>query len=83
MSTTSEARPLTAVDTLHPSPGEIVEVLDGEVLVFATGSDGHRTPLCTAQAGSVVVGCDPAEDGATLLVTGLPGTEVRDRARHR
>lgn len=77
MSTTSHARPLTAVDTLHPAPGEVVEVLAGEVLVFATGSDGHRTPLCTARAGSVVVGCDPADDGATLLVTGLPGTEVR------
>ena len=77
MSTTSEARPLTAVDTLHPSPGEIVEVVQGEVLVFATGSDGHRTPLCTAQAGSIVVGCDPADDGARLLITGLPGTEVR------
>ena len=77
MSTTSQARPLTAVDTLHPAPGEVIEVLVGEVLVFATGSDGHRTPLCTARAGSIVVGCDPAEDGATLLVTGLPGTEVR------
>ena len=77
MSTKSQVRPLTAVDTLHPAPGEVIEVMSGEVLVFATASDGHRTPLCTARAGAVVVGCDPAEDGATLLVTGLPGTQVR------
>lgn len=77
MSTTSEARRLTAVDTLHPTPGEAIEVLAGEVLVFAEGSDGHRTPLCTASEGHVVVGCDQADDGSKLLVTGLPGTEVR------
>ncbi len=77
MSVTSNARRLTAVDTIHPAPGEVVEVLAGEVLVFALGSDGHRTPLCTARHGEVIVGCDAADDGARLLVTGLPGTEVR------
>jgi ABC-type bacteriocin/lantibiotic exporter with double-glycine peptidase domain len=77
MSQTSQARPLTAVDTLNPAPGEVIEVLVGEVLVFAVGSDGHRTPLCTAHHGQVIVGCDQADDGSSLLVTGLPGTEVR------
>lgn len=77
MSTTSQIRPLAAVDALNPAPGEVIEVLVGEVLVFAVGSDGHRTPLCTARHGQVIVGCDPADDGAALLVTGLPGTEVR------
>lgn len=77
MTTTSQVQSLTAVDTLHPSPGQVVEVVAGEVLVFATDSEGHRTPLCSVQAGSVVVGCNPADDEATLLVTGLPGTQVR------
>jgi len=77
VSTTSQVRPLTAVDTLRPEPGEVIDVLQGEVLVFAVGTDDHRTPLCTARAGSVVVGCNTAPDGATLLVTGLPGAQVR------
>lgn len=73
----ADARPLTAVDTLTPSAGDVVDVLEGEMLVFSLSPDGRRTPLCTVAAGSVVVGCSPADEGETLLVTGLPGTQVR------
>lgn len=73
----ADARPLTAVDTLTPAAGDVVDVLEGEVLVFSLSPDGRRTPLCTVAAGSVVVGCSPAAEGETLLVTGLPGTQVR------
>lgn len=77
MTTDALARSLTAVDTLSPAAGEVVAVLEGEVLVFALGTDGRRTPLCTVPAGGVVVGCGVATNGESLLVTGLPGTQVR------
>ena len=57
--------------------GEVIVVLEGEVLVFALGTDGRRTPLCTVAAGDVVAGCAAPADGESLLVTGLPGTRVR------
>ena len=76
MTTDALARSLTAVDTLSPAAGEVVAVLEGEVLVFALGTDGRRTPLCTVPAGGVVVGCGVAANGESLLVTGLPGTQV-------
>lgn len=77
MSAEAPLRALTAVDSLNPAPGEVVDVLEGEVLVFAVGGDGHRMPLCTVSRGGIVVGCTTAADGAALLVTGLPGTQVR------
>lgn len=77
MTTEAAVRPLTAVDTLSPGVGEVIVVLEGEVLVFALGTDGRRTPLCTVAAGDVVAGCAAPADGESLLVTGLPGTRVR------
>ena len=77
MTTSAQTRALTAVDTLRPARGEVIDVIEGEVLVFAVGEDDHRTPLCSVTRGDLVVGCDRAPDGASLLVTGLPGTEVR------
>lgn len=67
---------LTAVDTLCPEPGEIVHVLEGSVLVFAQDEADRRIPLTQVDAGGCVVGCLPAH-GAHLLLTGLPGTRVR------
>ena len=70
---------LTAVDTMCPEPGEIVEVLEGSVLVFAQDEADRRLPITQVEAGGCVVGCLPAH-GAHLLLTGLPGTRVRQRA---
>ena len=76
----AQARPageaLSAVDVLHPGPGEVVEVLAGEVLVFATAPDRARIPICQVPAGGLLAGCAPVE-GARLLVTGIGGTRVR------
>ena len=77
MTTEAAVRPLTAVDTLSPGVGEVIVVIEGEVLVFALGTDGRRTPLCTVAAGGLVAGCAAPDDGESLLVTGLPGTHVR------
>lgn len=77
MTTEAAVRPLTAVDTLSPGVGEVIVVLEGEVLVFALGTDGRRTPMCTVAAGGLVAGCAAPAEGESLLVTGLPGTHVR------
>ena len=68
--------PLSAVDVLHPGPGEVVEVLAGEVLVFALDVEERRIPLATVAAGHLLVGCATV-DGARLLATGIGGTRVR------
>ena len=77
MTSTAGIQALTAADTLTPAAGEVVSVLEGEVLVFSLGNDARRTPICTVPAGGIVVGCDAATGADTLLVTGLPGTRVR------
>lgn len=68
---------LTASDIVTPGRGEVLEVLDGTVLVFSQAPDGRRIPTATLRPGDVVAGADPTPDGARLLVTGLPGTRVR------
>lgn len=54
-----------------------MEILDGEVLVFATDVAGRRIPLTAVPAGQQVIGCAPTPDGIEMLVTGVPGTKVR------
>lgn len=75
MTSRTEQR-ITAVDVVHPAAGEVVEVVDGEVLVFALDAAQRRLPLATVTAGGVVAGCEPTA-GCRLLATGLPGTVVR------
>lgn len=72
----SAAIHLSAIDTAEPGPGELLEVLTGEVLVFAVDTDGRRVPLTAVPAGSALVGCG-AESGVRLLAAGVPGTEVK------
>lgn len=71
-------RHLGAADVLAPSPGEVVEVVAGEVLVFASEAASRRIGLTTVAAGGVVVGCGGFGE-VQLVVTGLPGTVVRHR----
>lgn len=71
-------RELVASEVLRPGPGELIEVLAGTALCFASDATGRRIPLTQVQAGASVVGCLPAH-GGELLVTGVPGTRVRLR----
>ncbi len=69
-------QPLSAVDVRLPGVGEVLTVLEGEVLVFAQSGTGRRIPVTVVPAGSAVVGCAPTSDGFRLLATGLAGTRV-------
>lgn len=73
----NEILTLTAADVVTPGAGEIVDVVDGTVLVFTEAPDGRRIPTATLGPGELAVGCDASSDGARLLMTGLPGTRVR------
>ena len=72
----SSPQALSAVDVLYPEAGEVVEVLRGEVLVFAQDPTGRRIPVAVVPAGGAIAGCSATEDGSRLLATGLAGTEV-------
>ena len=72
----SDRQGLSAVDVLFPGVGEVVEVLEGEVLVFAQDASGRRIPVAVVPAGGAVVGCAPSEAGTRLLATGLASTQV-------
>lgn len=76
--TTYVERELVASDVLRPAPGELIEVLAGTALCFASDSTNRRIPLTQVQAGASIVGCLPAH-GGELIVTGVPGTRVRLR----
>lgn len=69
-------RSLSATDVLYPGPGEVVAVRAGSVMVFAEETSGRRAPLVTVGSGRLLVGCATRADGARMLITGLPGTEV-------
>lgn len=69
-------RTLSASEVLYPARGEVLKVLAGSALVFAEEVSGRRAPLLTIASGESMVGCGPRADGARMLVTGLPGTEV-------
>jgi ABC-type bacteriocin/lantibiotic exporter with double-glycine peptidase domain len=58
--------------------GSVVEVLTGELLVFAELPTGRRLPLMTRKSGQIVVGCEPASSGARLFVTGQIETTMRE-----
>jgi ABC-type bacteriocin/lantibiotic exporter with double-glycine peptidase domain len=70
---------LSAMHSLRPRAGTVLEILEGEVLVFAVDSSGRRIPLANVPAGDVVIGCAPTSEGIEMLVTGVPGTKVRQR----
>jgi ABC-type bacteriocin/lantibiotic exporter with double-glycine peptidase domain len=73
----TQTRSLSAVDVLYPGVDEVIEVLEGQVLVFAQDPAGRRVPIGVVAGGGVVVGCAPTSDGTRLLTTGLAGTRVR------
>ena len=72
--------PLTAVDVLYPSAGEVIDVVAGQVLVFAQDASERRIPVAVVDAGGLVVGCSPAAGPIRLLATGMPGTVVTRRS---
>lgn len=67
---------LSATDVLYPGPGEVIAVHSGGVLVFAEEPSGRRAPVANVASGRLLAGCAPRDDGARMLITGLPGTEV-------
>lgn len=69
------AEPLTAIDLRRPGPGSAMMVASGQALVFAEDRDGARVPVCAMSAGGLIVGCS-----GPMLVTGLPGTTIREVA---
>ncbi len=68
-------RPLTAVDLLELAPGEVLDVISGDVIVFVQDGDGPRCPLLTLRAGERAVGAQVPPRGQVFM-TGLPGTSV-------
>ena len=68
---------LTAAEHLRPGGGTVIEVISGEVLVFAITPTGHRLHLARLASGSIAVGCTPTSEGTSLVVTGLRDAEVR------
>ena len=68
---------LSAVDVLSPRPGELVEVVAGEVLAFAIRADGVRYLLGLLTAGQVATGCATTSEGANMLLVGSQGAQVR------
>jgi ABC-type bacteriocin/lantibiotic exporter with double-glycine peptidase domain len=73
---------LSATTVLYPTSGEVVECVAGSMLVFAQRRDGRRLPLLTVNPGEYAFGSSPTEDGERILLTGMPGTEVRRRSLH-
>jgi ABC-type bacteriocin/lantibiotic exporter with double-glycine peptidase domain len=68
---------LSGAQGLSPGRGEVVLVDAGSVLVFAEESTGRRLPLTTLGPGDLAVGCSTTATNHRLLLTGLPGTQVR------
>ena len=68
---------LSAADVIYPGPGDEVRVMTGKVLVFALDGSDRRIPITELADGDALVGCAPTAPGVRMLVTGLPGTEVR------
>ena len=68
-------RPLTAVDLLELAPGETLDVISGDVIVFVQDGDGPRCPMLTLRAGDRAVGARVPARGQVFM-TGLPGTSV-------
>lgn len=74
-------RALSASDLITLEPGTALEVVSGDVLVFVHHDDGPRCPLMTLRTGEWAVGVRVAA-GIRLVLTGLPGTEVREHQLH-
>jgi hypothetical protein len=70
-------RTLNASDTLTLAVGQGLSVDEGRVLVFVLTGDDRRLPLAETAAGGTLAGCSLGADGERLLITGLPGTQVR------
>jgi len=73
-----DGRHLSGDETFYPSPGSVIEVLAGELLVFVELPSGRRLPLMTRARGEIAVGCLPTATGSRLLVTGQMDTTVRE-----
>jgi ABC-type bacteriocin/lantibiotic exporter with double-glycine peptidase domain len=71
---------LSATTVLHPTSGEVIECVAGAMLVFAQCSDGRRLPLLTLNPGECAFGSSATEEGERILLTGMPGTEVKRRS---
>ncbi len=68
-------RPLTAVDQLELAPGEALNVVTGDVIVFVQDGDGPRCPLLTLRPGDTAIGASAPSRGQ-LFMTGFPGTTI-------
>ena len=68
---------LSAVNVLNPRRGEIIEVVAGEVLAFAIRADGVRYLLGLLTSGQVAAGCTNTSEGASMLLVGSQGAQVR------
>ncbi len=69
--------PIPGAAAARPAAGEVIEVVSGEVLVFAELPSGRRLPMTSVAAGCLVVGCEPTEAGITLLVIGQADAMIR------
>ena len=78
MTSPTEIKEFTGVVAIHPAAGNTLEVLTGELLVFAELANGRRLPITRMQSGSIMTGCSITDSGTRLLVTAQQGTTVRE-----
>ena len=67
---------MSATDVVWPAAGEVIDVVAGEVVLFAVAADGLRTALATVSVGDLAVGCAATDEGLRMLAVGLPGSAV-------
>lgn len=72
----SEVSALSATDVVWPRAGEVIEVVEGDVVLFAVAPDGLRTALTMVSVGEIAVGCTGSDEGQRMLAVGLPGAAV-------
>ncbi|MEI8051673.1 MAG: hypothetical protein WCI12_09585, partial [Actinomycetes bacterium] len=72
----TDARELNPADRIALDSGEAIEVISGEVLLFAQRPDGRRIELTKLSSGQLAVGCETTSNGTSLLIIGLPGARV-------
>ena len=73
----NDVQDISGSDAIEPNSGQVIETINGTILVFALTEDGRRIPMLTIPEGNVVVGCAPTQAGDRLLVTGMIGSRIR------
>jgi len=68
---------LSGSDVLRPGHGTAIEVVSGEILLFAETSSGRRLPLASMGPGEILAGTNKSDREVSLLVIGQQNAVVR------